>query len=123
MCEDSSMTWNQYWWRLSCILTVLRPRDSARMVKARSVCAVGRVETLKRDARGPSAGGGTRVLKRAFGTAREQPFAGPRVVRVRERLAIDALQGELQLKPALVSCIARLGARIRVRSQLELSLT
>eukprot|EP00964_Phaeocystis_antarctica_P123290 scaffold86940_cov63-Phaeocystis_antarctica.AAC.2 len=56
------------------------------------------------DARGPSAGGGARVLKKAFGTAREQPFVGPRVVRIRERLAIDALQRKLQLEPALVSC-------------------
>ena len=42
------------------------------------------------------------MLKRTFGTAREQPFAGPRVVRVRELLAIDALQGKLQLEPTLV---------------------
>ena len=48
------------------------------------------------------------MLERASATAREQPFVRPRVVRVRELLAIDALQGEPQLEPALV----RLGDRI-----------
>ena len=63
------------------------------------------------------------MLKRAFGTAREQPFAGPRVVRVRELLAIDALQGKLQLEPTLVSCKPGSGLGWGYRTRLGLTQT